>query len=109
MAGRWARAVESKILNRYGGLRAAAHAALESVAVIDRRLLAEARSAAERVHVSDALSAYVLDLAAATRASPRLALGLSTRGALALLKAARIVAALRASEFVTPDDVKHVA
>jgi MoxR-like ATPase len=59
--------------------------------------------------VSDALSAYVLDVARTSRGHARLALGLSTRGALALLKAARILAALRASEFVTPDDVKRAA
>lgn len=104
-----ARAAESEILARYGGVLAAAHAALETIAVIERRLLAEARAAAERIHVSEALSAYVLDLAAATREHPRLALGLSTRGALALLKAARIVAGMRGSDFVTPDDVKQVA
>ena len=104
-----ARAAESEILARYGGVLAAAHAALETIAVIDRGLLAEARAAAGRIHVSEALSAYVLDLAAATREHPRLALGLSTRGALALLKAARIVAGMRGSDFVTPDDVKQVA
>jgi MoxR-like ATPase len=52
---------------------------------------------------------YVLDLARTSREHARLALGLSTRGALALLKAARILAALRAGEFVTPDDVKRAA
>ncbi len=40
---------------------------------------------------------------------PRLTLGLSTRGALALHRAARISAAMRGAEFVTPDDVKEVA
>ena len=104
-----ARAAESDILSRYGGMQAAAHAALESVAVIDRALLARARAAAENIHVSEALSDYLLDLAAATREHPRLALGLSTRGVLALLKAARVVAGMRASDFVTPDDVKQVA
>ena len=68
-----------------------------------------ARAAAENIHVSEALSGYLLDLAAATREHPRLALGLSTRGVLALLKAARVVAGMRASDFVTPDDVKQVA
>ena len=104
-----ARVAESEILARYGGVLAAAHAALDAVSVIDRGLLAAARAGTERIHVSEALSAYVLDLAAATREHPRLALGLSTRGALALLKAARIVAGMRGSEFVTPDDVKQVA
>jgi len=103
------REAESHILARYGGVLAGAHAALASVAVVDRALLAAARAAAENMHVSEALSGYLLDLAAATRAHPRLALGLSTRGVLALLKAARVVAGLRAADFVTPDDVKQVA
>jgi MoxR-like ATPase len=104
-----ARTAESEILVRYGGVQTAAHGALDAVAVIDRALLAQARAAAEHMHVSEALCSYVLDLAAATREHPRLALGLSTRGVLALLKAARVAAGVRASEFVTPDDVKQVA
>jgi MoxR-like ATPase len=104
-----ARAAESHILARYGGVLAGAHAALDSVAVVDRALLGEARAAAENIHVSEALSGYLLDLAAASRTHPRLALGLSTRGVLALLKAARVLAGMRASDFVTPDDVKQVA
>jgi MoxR-like ATPase len=103
------RAAESEVLTRYGGVLTAAHDALDDVAVIDRTLLTAARAAAERIHVAAALSAYVLDLAEATREHPRLALGLSTRGALALVKAARIVAGLRGADFVTPDDVKQVA
>lgn len=104
-----ARAVESEILARYGGMLAGAHQALEVVTALGRALLDEARTAADGVHVSEALSGYLLDIAAATRAHPRLALGLSTRGAVALIKAARIAAGLRASDFVTPDDVKQVA
>jgi MoxR-like ATPase len=103
------RAAESEVLSRYGGVVAAAHGALDGVTVIDRTLLTAARVAVERIHVSAALSDYVLDLADATREHPRLSLGLSTRGALALVKAARIVAGLRAADFVTPDDVKQVA
>jgi len=104
-----ARQAEGLILGRYGGVLSAAHTALAAVAVIDRALLVQARAAAENIHVSEALSGYLLDLAAATREHPRLALGLSTRGVLALLKAARVVAGMRASEFVTPDDVKQAA
>ena len=103
------RAAESEILSRYGGVLTAAHAALDAVAVIDGSVLAQARELAERIHVSEALYGYLLDLAAATRQHPRLALGLSTRGVLALVKAARVVAGVRDSEFVTPDDVKQVA
>ena len=103
------RAAEAEILSRYGGLLAAAQATLAEVAPLPAPLLAAAREAAEAMHVDAALVAYVLDLAQASRQNPHLSLGLSTRGALALLKAARIVAGLRAEDFVTPDDVKEAA
>ena len=101
------RAAEAEIIARYGGKLAAE--AAQPIETIDRALLAAAREEAERIHVSDALTGYVLDLARASRESPQLSLGLSTRGALALIKAARIAAGLRGSDFVTPDDVKDVA
>ncbi|HKD55140.1 MAG TPA: MoxR family ATPase [Steroidobacteraceae bacterium] len=103
------REAEAGILARYGGVASAAQAALGEVTVLGRSLLGAARAEVERIHVADALSAYVLDLARASREHPRLSLGLSTRGALALLKAARIAAALRGSDFATPDDVKETA
>lgn len=103
------RRAEKEILTRYGGMFTAAQAIMEGVAVLDRSLLAHAREEAERIHVAEGLLAYVLDLAAASRQHPGLSLGLSTRGALALLKAARITAGLRGGDFVTPDDVKEAA
>ena len=103
------RAAEAEVLARYGGLRAGSAAALAQVAGLGGSLLEEARGDAERVHVAQALSGYILDLAHASRRHPRLTLGLSTRGALALHKAARITAAMRGAEFVAPDDVKQVA
>jgi len=103
------REAEAEVLARYGGMGSASGAQLAQVSVLPRSLLTSAREEAERVHVAEALSAYVLDLARASREHNRLTLGLSTRGALALLKAARVSAGLRGSEFVTPDDVKQVA
>jgi len=103
------RDAETEILTRYGGMLPAAQAIMEGVGVVKRSLLEEARMEAERIHVADALMAYVLDLARASREHSRLSLGLSTRGALALVKAARITAGLRAGDFVTPDDVKEAA
>jgi MoxR-like ATPase len=61
------------------------------------------------VHVSDSLVDYLLRIAAATRQNPSIALGLSTRAMLAFTWAARIEAAARGGEFVTPDDVKAIA
>ena len=102
------RAAEAEVLARYGARLAAAPLPPE-LGTIDRELLAAARAEAERIHVADALNGYVLDLVRASREHPHVALGLSTRGALALVKAARIAAGLRGGDFVTPDDVKEVA
>jgi MoxR-like ATPase len=103
------RDAEADILGRYGGVSLAAQAALAEVCVLERGLLAAARTELEQIHVAEALSGYVLDLARASREHPRLTLGLSTRGALALLRAARVAAGLRGADFVTPDDVKATA
>jgi MoxR-like ATPase len=103
------RAAEAEILTRYGGMLTAVQTTLEGVGTLEPALLKLARDEADRIHVSDALAGYVLDIARASREHGRLTLGLSTRGALALLKAARITAGLRGSDFVTPDDVKEAA
>jgi len=92
-----------------GQVLTAAQGALADVALLERPLLQAARAEVETVHVAEALSGYVLDLARASREHAQLTLGLSTRGALAMLRAARIVAALRGAEFVSPDDVKEAA
>ena len=73
-----------------------------------RRSLAMQRSL-EQVHVSEQVGLYMVDLVAATRESPRVQVGASPRGTLALLKLSRGRAALSGRDFVTPDDVKAVA
>jgi MoxR-like ATPase len=103
------RAAETEILTRYGGMPTAAQTTLATVGTVAASLLQRARTEADGVRVSEALAGYVLDIARASREHVRLSLGLSTRGALALLKAARITAGLRGSEFVAPDDVKEAA
>jgi len=103
------RAAETEILNRYGGQLVTQRTDAGQITPIERALLDSARAEAQRIHVSEALTGYVLDLARASREHPSLSLGLSTRGALALIKAARIAAGLRGADFVAPDDVKDVA
>ncbi|WP_374439512.1 AAA family ATPase [Pseudomonas panipatensis] len=61
-----------------------------------------------KVHASDALVDYVLRLAEATRSQPAFALGLSPRGSLALLAAARAWALLAGRDYVIPEDVQAV-
>ena len=101
------RAAEAEILARYGGRLSGTQ--VEGLAKVESALLIAARSEAEQLHVAEALTGYVLDLVRASREHPRVSLGLSTRGALALMKAARVAAGLRGADFVSPDDVKDVA
>ena len=64
------------------------------------------RDEARRVTVDGALKSYIVDLAAATRSAPELALGASTRAEVMLLLAAKAYAAFEGRDFTTPDDVK---
>jgi MoxR-like ATPase len=77
--------------------------------VVDREAVLDLQRAVEEVHVSESIGLYMVDVVAATRASPRLQVGASPRGSLALLKLARGHAAIRGRDFVTPEDVKAVA
>ncbi|MET9465798.1 MoxR family ATPase [Streptomyces sp. NPDC006544] len=71
--------------------------------------LEAARKAVEATSVSPEITAYVVDICRATRESPSLTLGVSPRGATALLATARAWAWLVGRDYVTPDDVKALA
>lgn len=86
-----------------------ARRAIAQDAVVRAGALAEARAVVADVHLSDELIEYCLDISAATRQSEKINLGLSTRGALALVRCARIEAALRGGAYAVPDDVKAAA
>src|SRR3569833_3150250 len=57
------REAEAQILARYGGMQTAVQTTLESVETLDSSLLGLARAQADRIHVSEALAGYVLDIA----------------------------------------------
>ena len=71
--------------------------------------LAAGRDAVRRVLVADEILGYIVDIVTATRNSPSLQLGVSPRGATALLATARAWAWLTGRGYVTPDDVKAMA
>ncbi|CCH32630.1 MoxR family ATPase [Actinosynnema sp. NPDC047251] len=62
-----------------------------------------------RVYVAPEIARYVALLAGVTREHPSLRLGVSTRGSLAVVRAARAHAAVSGRHFVLPEDVKAVA
>jgi MoxR-like ATPase len=82
---------------------------VELEAVIDRETLLAMQAACERVHVSEAVGFYMVDIVTATRDAQSIQVGASPRGSLALLKLSRCRAALEGRDYVTPDDVKSVA
>ncbi len=61
------------------------------------------------VEIAPALEQYIVAIASATRTMSELRLGVSPRGSLSLLRAARACAAAAARHFVTPEDVKEMA
>ena len=71
--------------------------------------LAVARTQVRTVGASAEVLGYIVDLVRATRVSPSVSLGVSPRGATALLATARAWAWLSGRSFVTPDDVKALA
>jgi len=71
--------------------------------------LAAASAAVRAVHVDPVILAYIVELVRATRLAPAVLLGVSPRGATALLSTSRAWAWLSGREFVTPDDVQALA
>jgi MoxR-like ATPase len=78
-------------------------------AVADAATLAAAQREVDATVVEEPVLRYIIDLIRATRQSPSLSLGVSPRGAAALLKTAKAWAWLNGRGFVTPDEVKMMA
>lgn len=62
-----------------------------------------------RIHVDPVVRDYLLSLTEATRKEPRLRIGISPRGSLALYRSAQAYAAVQNRNYVTPEDVKEMA
>jgi len=65
------------------------------------------RAAVETVHVHADVRRYMVDLTAKSRAHRQVAVGVSPRGSLALLKLSRAWAAIQGRAYVVPDDIKQ--
>jgi MoxR-like ATPase len=64
---------------------------------------------ADGVRADESILDYIMALVSATRSSPLLSLGVSPRGSLALLRAARAQALADGRDYLVPDDVKSLA
>jgi len=85
------------------------HPVLAVEQVVDGARLLDLQRLVWEVHVDDTVRDYIVRLVTATRRHVDLALGASTRGSLALFKAAQALAGLRGRDYVLPDDVKALA
>jgi len=75
-------------------------------AVVDTDMVLAMMEWATGVNVAPPIEAYIVDLCQATRTDSSLMMGASTRAALALMRAGRVLAASQGREDVLPDDVK---
>jgi MoxR-like ATPase len=75
-------------------------------AVVSTEELVAMMGWAEQVEIREQVARYIVDLCQATRTDPALSMGASSRAALALMRAARVVAASQGRDDVLPDDVR---
>jgi MoxR-like ATPase len=76
---------------------------------LNERGILSLQQIASRQRVDDAVVDYAVRIVRATRESSGIAVGASSRGAIALVRAARVIALMEQREFVTPDDIKRIA
>jgi MoxR-like ATPase len=97
------RAHEDRLLTRVGPT-----APVDALGpALTRSELDELLAAVGDVHVSDAIRGYILDIVAASRAHPALAVGASPRGAIALRQASCALALAAGRHYVVPSDVQR--
>jgi MoxR-like ATPase len=102
--------VEVEVLRRYhNGFDAHDLDAANLEAVIGGEQVVALRSLIQQVTVEEGVLSYIAEISAASRRSPDLTLGASTRAATHILLSAKTFAAIRGREFVTPEDVKAMA
>jgi MoxR-like ATPase len=77
--------------------------------IITAAVVTEMAAIARTVHVDPTINDYVSRLVEATRTATEVRLGVSVRGALALIRTAKTLAAASGRHYVVPDDIKALA
>ncbi len=78
-------------------------------AVVSASTIVEMATLARTVHVDPSINDYISRLVDASRSAVEVRLGVSVRGALALVRASKTLAAASGRHYVIPDDVKLLA
>ncbi len=104
------REVETEVLRRYHlGFDAHQLTASGLRAIVTPEALTACRAEIAQVQVEQGILSYIVSIVQATRNSPELLVGASLRAGIALLLAAKTLAAIYDRNYVTPDDVKLLA
>jgi MoxR-like ATPase len=77
--------------------------------IVTTQLIAEISQLLTDVHVDPAVLRYTAQLAEETRRDPSTRLGVSVRGSLGMIRAAKVWAAAEGRTYVVPDDIKALA
>lgn len=96
---------EKKILDRSQSL----HPAEELQPMLTAHDVLDLQAQVDKIVMEESLMEYLLSIVQVTRQSALLSLGVSTRGALALSRAAKALALVRGRTYCLPDDVKELA
>jgi MoxR-like ATPase len=76
--------------------------------VLDTPQLRRLQTQVREVRVEASINDYLLEIVGSTRGNEELSLGVSTRGALTLYRAAQSLALVEGRDFVIPDDIKRL-
>lgn len=74
--------------------------------VVNSAQLKECQKLIEQVHIEPSIIAYITSISQATRNSDSIYLGASPRASMAIMKAAKVFAAMNGRNYVKPDDVQ---
>ncbi|UOQ91999.1 MoxR family ATPase [Halobacillus shinanisalinarum] len=77
--------------------------------VISRKELIDLQKQTEEVYVDQTVNRYIVELVTGTRTHEGVYLGVSPRGSIALMKAAKAYAFIQDRDYVVPDDIKFLA
>jgi MoxR-like ATPase len=101
---------ESRVVIRATSNQAGDRLPLDDVKpVLNERSVLTLQQIAVRQRVDDSVVDYAVRIVRATREWPGLAIGAGSRGAISLVRAARVTAMLDGRDFVTPDDIRKFA
>jgi len=96
---------EKKVLDRSQSL----HPAEDLQPMLTAQDVLDLQAQVDKVLMEESLVEYLLSIVQSTRQSELLSLGVSTRGALALSRAAKALALARGRTYCLPDDIKELA